>query len=268
MRERYGVDAPKVILAFGALSVVVTAAVLPLAAVVRGWFGRPAGAVARWLLTAYAAVCWGMWCWSVYGTVRGKRRLWVRLLDRLHLTGTERVLELGPGRGAVLVEAARRVPRGHAVGIDLWRTQDQTGNTPERLLANAAAAGVADRVRVITGDMRSLPFEAGSFDLVVASLALHNLPSGDQRTAVEEAVRVLAPGGRIVVLDYRDTGHHADLLRTVGAREVVHSGRSWRLYPPVRVVQAKSPQVRQGSEPVETVTAQADAAANQSRPSR
>ncbi len=156
---------------------------------VRGWFGRPAGTVALWLLTAYAAVCWGMWCWSV----RGKRRLWVRLLDRRHLTGTERVLELGPGRGAVLVEAARRVPRGHAVGIDLWRTQDQTGNTPERLLANAAAAG-----------------------------------------------------GRIVVPDYRDTGHHADLLRAAGARRVVHSGRSWRLYPPVRVVHVKRPQVRQG----------------------
>jgi arsenite methyltransferase len=242
VRGRYGIDAPKVVVVFGAFSTVVTVAAFALTDLAQGWFGTAAGSVAHWVLVGYAGMCWGAWGWSVHGSVVGKRVIWRRLLDELRLTGNERVLELGPGRGAVLVELARRLPRGCAVGVDLWRVEDQSGNAPERLLANAVRAGVAERVRIVTGDMRALPFEARSFALVVASLAIHNLPADDQRRAVDEALRVVARDGRILLLDYRDTERCADLLRAAGARNVVLGGRSWRMYPPVRVVHAISPE--------------------------
>ena len=140
---------------------------------------------------------------SVYlhTSLRGKLRIWQRELDQAGLQGNEQLLDLGCGRGAVLIEAARRLPAGRAVGADLW-SRDQSGNSPEATLANAAAAGVADRVEVHTADMTALPFADGSFDVVTSALAIHNIPSAEGRyRAVDEAIRVLRPGGQLLIAD-------------------------------------------------------------------
>jgi SAM-dependent methyltransferase len=50
---------------------------------------------------------------------RGKFEVWARLLTRLGLHGDERVLDLGCGRGAVLLAAAKVLPRGSVVGVDI-----------------------------------------------------------------------------------------------------------------------------------------------------
>src|SRR5262249_6395470 len=137
----------------------------------------------------------------LHTTLRGKLRVWERELDRAGLTGNEQLLDLGCGRGAVLIEAARRLPAGRAVGADLW-TRDQSGNSREVTLANAAAAGVADRVEVHTADMTALPFADGSFDVVTSAMAIHNIPSPEGRYgAVDEAMRVLRPGGQLIIAD-------------------------------------------------------------------
>jgi SAM-dependent methyltransferase len=164
-------------------------------------------AAARWrskriALAAAGTVLLAHTCVYLHTTLRGKLRIWERVLDQAGLKGNERLLDLGCGRGAVLVAAARRLPAGHAVGADLW-TQDQSGNSREATLANAAAAGVADRVEVHTADMTDLPFPDGSFDVVTAALAIHNIRSSDGRyCAVDEAMRVLRPGGQLIVADF------------------------------------------------------------------
>jgi ubiquinone/menaquinone biosynthesis C-methylase UbiE len=137
----------------------------------------------------------------LHTTLRGKLRIWERELDRAGLKGDERLLDLGCGRGAVLIEAARRLPAGRAVGADLW-SRDQSGNSPEATLANAGAAGVADRVEVHTADMTALPFADGSFDVVTSAMAIHNIRSAEGRyRAVDEAMRVLRPGGQLFIAD-------------------------------------------------------------------
>jgi ubiquinone/menaquinone biosynthesis C-methylase UbiE len=137
----------------------------------------------------------------LHTTLRGKLRIWERELDRAGLRGDEQLLDLGCGRGAVLIAAARRLPAGRAVGADLWTT-DQSGNRPEATLANAVAAGVADRVEVHTADMTALPFPDGSFDVVTSAMAIHNIPSPEGRCrAVDEAMRVLRPGGQLLIAD-------------------------------------------------------------------
>lgn len=139
----------------------------------------------------------------LHTTLRGKLRVWERVLDQADLKGNEQLLDLGCGRGAVLIAAARRLPAGHAVGADLWSGKDQSGNSPEATLANAAAAGVADRVEVHTADMTALPFADGSFDVVTSALAIHNIPSPERRyRAVDEAMRVLHPGGQLLIADF------------------------------------------------------------------
>ena len=139
----------------------------------------------------------------LHTTLRGKLRIWERELDRAGLQGDEQLLDMGCGRGAVLLEAARRLPAGRALGAALWSGKDQSGNSPEATLANAAAAGVADRVEVHTADMTALPFADGSFDVVTSALAIHNIPSPERRCrAVDEAIRVLRPGGQLLIADF------------------------------------------------------------------
>src|SRR5579859_2474378 len=108
---------------------------------------------------------------------------------------------MGCGRGAVMAMLARLVPRGHVVGLDLWRTEDQSGNNLEVTRRNLTAEGVAERCELKTGDMLAMPFEDNTFDLVVSSLAIHNINERELRNhtrrlqAVSEAGRVLKPGG-------------------------------------------------------------------------
>jgi arsenite methyltransferase len=65
----------------------------------------------------------------LYSTGPGKRAIWAQLLDDLGLRGDERILDVGRGRGAVLMLAARRLPVGRAVRADVWRRRDQSGNS-------------------------------------------------------------------------------------------------------------------------------------------
>jgi ubiquinone/menaquinone biosynthesis C-methylase UbiE len=178
----------------------------------------------------------------LHSTLRGKFVVWADLLDQLHLRGDERVLDLGCGRGAVLLMAAQHLTTGQAVGVDLWRRVDQSGNSLEATRRNAIAEGVGNRVELHTGDIRALPFEDNSFDVVVSSMAIHNIRgSAGRKKAISEAVRVLRPGGRLMIVDVRATRQHAAQLPTLGMSEVARRRLGWQ---PWWVVTATKPQNR------------------------
>jgi arsenite methyltransferase len=118
----------------------------------------------------------------------------------------------------MLVGAARRLTSGTAVGVDLWRAEDQAGNEPDAALENARLEGVADRVRVETGDARSLPSADGEYDVVLSHWVVHNLPDAADRTrALDEMLRVLRPGGTLVLADI---AYLADYRAHLAARGV------------------------------------------------
>jgi arsenite methyltransferase len=217
---RYGIDAPYVPagMAGGGLACLVSAALLG-----RGAARSPggAGSLARWPLSAGGTLLLSSSAVYLHATLSGKFRVWERLLDGLALRGEEELLDIGCGRGAVLLAAARRLPGGRACGLDLWRRSDQSGNDESVTAANARAEGVGDHVELHTADMTALPFPDASFDVVTSSLAIHNLPTLDARCkALDEALRVLRPGGRLVVADIRSTSDYARHLRQVGAADV------------------------------------------------
>src|SRR4051812_12227826 len=177
----------------------------------------------------------------LHGTLRGKFVLWAELLERLALRGDERILDLGCGRGAVLLMAAQHLTTGRAVGVDLWRSVAQSGNSAEATQRNATAEGVADRVELHTGDMTALPFEDNSFDLVLSSLAVHNISGrAGREKAISEAVRVLRPGGRLMIVDVRATWQHQVQLAKIGMNEVARRWLGWR-FGIARLVTATKP---------------------------
>jgi arsenite methyltransferase len=167
----------------------------------------------------------------VYTTRAGKFAVWADLLDRLDLKGDERLLDIGCGRGAVLLMAAQRLPRGRAVGVDVWSSTDQSGNAEEVTRKNAALEGVTERIELHTADMRRLPFDDGSFDVVVSSLAIHNVPgAGERAKALREAARVLKPGGKLAIADIRHTRAYARELAACGLKLTERRSLGYRFW--------------------------------------
>jgi arsenite methyltransferase len=234
MKVDYGLDAPGIVRGFA-----VAGAALAVATVLVVVAGIPVlpeafGVSAVMFLATVAAM--------LHSSRRGKLLERDRLLDGLGLAGDEDVLDVGCGRGLLLLGAAKRLRRGRAVGIDLWSAVDQSDNHRAATLANAEAEGVGERVEVVDGDMRALPFADGSFDRVVSSIAIHNVAeAADRERACHEIARVLRPGGRVAVLDLRATGEYVIAFEDAGLVDVARSGRSFRMYPPVRVVTARRP---------------------------
>jgi ubiquinone/menaquinone biosynthesis C-methylase UbiE len=133
------------------------------------------------------------------------RRSDAAVLQRAGVGPGDRVLDVGTGPGYLALAASQLVvPGGAAVGIDA------SPEMVERARQRAAHAGAPAEYQVASA--AALPFEDGSFDVVVTRLVVHHL-SGDVRArALTEMHRVLRPGGRLVIADMASraatTGHH------------------------------------------------------------
>ena len=154
--------------------------------------------------------------WSKFTKVRGREKV----LDLLLWRGDERVLDVGCGRGLMLIGAAQRLTTGRAIGVDIWEAKDQSANSAQAALDNACLTGVQDKIEIQTADARTLPFPNQTFDVVVSHWVVHNLTSEEDRfRALSEMVRVLRPKGRLVLADIENRDAYLAFLESCGMQD-------------------------------------------------
>src|SRR4051812_19404358 len=116
----YGLDAPGVVRNLGLVAIVGLA--LFVTAVAGLWSGVIAGIPVAGIGLGFAISCGSTALLMVYASKVGKVRGRERLLDLLKWRGDEQVLDVGCGRGLLLIGAAKRLTTGKATGIDIWQT--------------------------------------------------------------------------------------------------------------------------------------------------
>jgi len=147
----------------------------------------------------------------------GKMRRRDAMLALVDWTGTETVLDIGTGRGLLMIGAAQRLVTGKSIGIDIWDANDMHGNNSESTLRNAELEGVLDRVEVRNEDACAMSFPDGTFEVVLSNLCLHNIPTPQGRAqACREIARVLKPGGSAVICDKSNTKEYAQAFAAAG----------------------------------------------------
>jgi len=123
-------------------------------------------------------------------------------------SGTGRVLDGGAGSGRATVMVLLARPKATVVALDLFK--DGFGidkNGPERLRANAQAAGAERRLEIKQGDLLQLPFEPSSFDAAVSSFAIDHLGRKGSQQSIAEMARVLKPGGQFLLMVLNTDGY-------------------------------------------------------------
>ena len=108
----------------------------------------------------------------------------------------EQVLDVGCGTGTLAMEVQSRVGRaGRVAGVD--------PGTQQIARARRSAARRHVPIDFQIGMIEQLPFPDQSFDVVFSTLMMHHLPASLKRQGLAEIARVLKPGGRLVIADFK-----------------------------------------------------------------
>ncbi len=230
----YGIDAPGVIRNLFVIGVVLIPLGMYLPSIRIGNVVIILNSMAYW--TGGGCLLEGilMIVYAKYGKFRHRDRM----LNMIAWRGDEQVLDVGTGRGLLLIGAARRLTSGKGTGIDVWSTKDLSGNSLERTQANVEVEGVKEKVELKSDDARKLSFPNAHFDVILSNLCLHNIPDQAGRAqACREIARVLKPGGTAIISDFIRTGLYQKILAEAGLK-VSRTGFNLLSFPPLRIVRA------------------------------
>jgi len=237
LKPDYGIDAPGVIrnlLVIG-IALIISGVFFPIM--------HLGGVTVRWGQSVFWAggFCVAEGILMLLYAKWGKFRHRDRMLNMVPWHGDEQVLDVGTGRGLLLIGAARKLTTGKGTGIDVWSAKDLSGNSLARTEANVEVEGVKEKVTLKSEDARKLSFPDASFDVVLSNLCIHNIPDTEGRAqACREIARVLKPGGTALISDFVKTGFYQKIFAASGLK-VSRTGMNLLSFPPLRVIKAEKP---------------------------
>lgn len=232
----YGIDAPGVIRTLILIGIIL----LPLGWLVPSFRIGPVTFIlgnaglytgALFILEGMLMIVYSKW---------GKFRHCNRMLNSIGWNGNEQVLDVGTGRGLLMISAAKRLTNGKAIGIDIWSAKDLSGNKMEATIRNAELEGVRERIEVQNGDATAMQFADSTFDVILSNACIHNIPGKKARAgACSEIVRVLKPGGKALISDFIYTADYLRAFQAAGAM-ASRTGMNFLLtFPWMRVVEVR-----------------------------
>ncbi len=125
----------------------------------------------------------------------GVHRIWKdAMMDWLAPRAGQKLLDVAGGTGDIAFRFLKRAGSGHATVLDLTESMLIEGRK------RAEAAKMADSLDWVVGDAMALPFPDNSFDVYTISFGIRNVTRPQE--ALNEAYRVLRPGGRVMVLEF------------------------------------------------------------------
>jgi ubiquinone/menaquinone biosynthesis C-methylase UbiE len=154
----------------------------------------------RWASRVWPLPCPASFAWLLEADFYSRFTGTEITLRRMPLAQGQRVLEIGPGPGRLLIPAAERIqPGGEAVGIDI-----QPGMI-DRLMTRAQRAGLTN-VSAIVGDATKPIVPANSFDVAFLATTLGEIP--DRAAALTQCFRALKPGGILSITEMLPDPHY------------------------------------------------------------
>jgi ubiquinone/menaquinone biosynthesis C-methylase UbiE len=170
---------------------IVIAAVAALLAVSLGW---------RWASRVWSIPCPATLAWFLENSFLQRFNGTRITLDRLGLRPGQKILEIGPGPGRLLIPAAKRIlPEGEAVGIDIQPAMLR------RLEVRAHEAGVTN-LTTILGDAACCHVPDASFDVVYLCAALGEIP--DRPAVLAQCFRALKSQGTLSITEMFGDPHY------------------------------------------------------------
>lgn len=229
-KGKYGLDAPTAVIGYLAAGILF---------LVIGIFLFSKFYYASWLVNL-GIVCLLIGFYMAYSSKFGKYKMREKIIKQLSIQGNEKVLDVGCGRGLMLNGVASALSTGKAYGIDIWNAKDQSGNTYDAVIGNAKIEGTESKIEVVNSDMRKMPFQDGFFDIIVSSLAIHNLKDDvERKKALLEIARVAKKGCKLAILDLAHVEYYADILSNYSFTVERIEKNQFQMFPPVKVLYAR-----------------------------
>lgn len=232
-KAKYGIDAPGVIrnLFLGGIAFAAIAIFFPLIKIgsvnidTHGLYWSAGGCTLGGVL---------MLLYSLLGKFKHRDRM-------LHLagdwTGNEQVLDVGTGRGLLMIGAAKKLTTGKAVGIDIWNAEDLSGNNVQHAINNTIAESVYAKTEILNDNAMSMSFADSFFDVILTNQVIHNIYNKDGRKkACNEIARVLKPGGVAVISDFRHMKEYKSNFEQLGLETKMHPADYLTTFPALDIL--------------------------------